>query len=110
MAASKVRILRLFKDLMREGQKFDGYNFRNYAARRTRDAFKENKQLSDQSVIEKEIKFGQQQLDLIKRQVPDFCCLFTYSLHWWVGPVEIIKCSASDNFLKHAIYFGCNIL
>ncbi|XP_065352963.1 LYR motif-containing protein 4 [Cloeon dipterum] len=68
MAASKVRILRLFKDLMREGQKFDGYNFRNYAARRTRDAFKENKQLTDQSVIEKEIKFGQQQLDLIKRQ------------------------------------------
>ncbi|XP_059485174.1 LYR motif-containing protein 4 [Neocloeon triangulifer] len=68
MAASRVKVLELYKNLLREGQKFADYNFRNYAVRRMRDAFKENKTLADGASIEKELKFGFQQLELIKRQ------------------------------------------
>ncbi|KAF4520678.1 hypothetical protein B566_EDAN006354 [Ephemera danica] len=69
MAASKANVLRLYKALLRESQKFEGYNFRNYALRRIRDAFKDNAQLSDSVKLKEEYQYGLQQLDVIKRQV-----------------------------------------
>lgn len=42
---------------------------RNYALRRVRDAFKENKQLNIRSVIQAKLDYGQKNLDIIKRQV-----------------------------------------
>ncbi|RVE49722.1 hypothetical protein evm_005592 [Chilo suppressalis] len=66
---SKMQILSLYKLLMKESQKFPNYNFRNYALRRVRDAFKTNKSLADQKIIKKEYETGKVNLDIIRRQV-----------------------------------------
>ncbi|CAH4031972.1 unnamed protein product [Pieris brassicae] len=64
----KSQILALYKCLLRESQKFSSYNIRSYAIRRVRDAFKENKSLSDGKAINNEIKFAKENLEIIKRQ------------------------------------------
>ncbi|XP_026325424.1 LYR motif-containing protein 4 isoform X1 [Hyposmocoma kahamanoa] len=66
--SSKTQILSLYKSLMRESQKFANYNFRSYSLRRVRDAFKENKGLTDQKHIKKEIEFAKQSFGVIQRQ------------------------------------------
>lgn len=40
-----------------------------YALRRIRDAFRENKNLTDTNVIESQLKLGTESLELIRRQV-----------------------------------------
>ncbi|XP_046974878.1 LYR motif-containing protein 4B [Vanessa cardui] len=65
----KTQILSLYKSLLKETNKFKNYNFRCYALRRVRDAFKENKSLSDPKLIKKEFEYGKQNLGIIKRQV-----------------------------------------
>ena len=40
-----------------------------YALRRTKDAFKENKSLSDESQIQKSIQEAKDNLEIIRRQV-----------------------------------------
>ncbi|XP_045457732.1 LYR motif-containing protein 4B [Melitaea cinxia] len=71
MAATipKSQILSLYKSLLKESHKFANYNFRSYALRRVRDAFKENKSLSDPKSIKKEFEYGKNNLEIIKRQV-----------------------------------------
>ncbi|CAH2056258.1 unnamed protein product, partial [Iphiclides podalirius] len=54
---------------MRESQIFPNYNFRSYALRRVRDAFKENKSLTDPKLIRKEYQFAKENLAIITRQV-----------------------------------------
>ncbi|CAG9794269.1 unnamed protein product [Diatraea saccharalis] len=68
-SVSKMQVLSLYKLLMREAQKFPSYNFRSYALRRVKDAFKENKSLTDQKIINKEYDFGIENLVIIRRQV-----------------------------------------
>ncbi|KAG8228253.1 hypothetical protein J437_LFUL015052 [Ladona fulva] len=71
---SKRNILNLYKRLLRESERFESYNFRqvpvsiNYAIRRIKDSFKENKTLNDQEQIQKEIQYALKNLDIIKRQ------------------------------------------
>ncbi|CAG7673155.1 unnamed protein product [Allacma fusca] len=64
-----LEVLRLYKNLMRESQKFESYNFRSYAIRRIRDAFKANKSEVDVDVINAQVKDGLASLDVIRRQV-----------------------------------------
>ncbi|XP_049537512.1 protein bcn92 [Anopheles darlingi] len=64
----KMKVLSLYKQLIRASQKFDSYNFRSYALRRIRHAFRENKALTDGAQIESELAYGQSNLDIIKRQ------------------------------------------
>ncbi|GJQ76289.1 hypothetical protein Trydic_g2018 [Trypoxylus dichotomus] len=45
------------------------YNFRNYALRRIRDSFRENKSLKEVAQIETAIEEGKKNLEIIKRQV-----------------------------------------
>ncbi|OWR43403.1 hypothetical protein KGM_203586 [Danaus plexippus plexippus] len=66
---TKNQVLALYKSLMKESHKFSNYNFRAYALRRVRDAFKENKSLMDSKTIKKEFLHGKENLELIKRQV-----------------------------------------
>ncbi|KAG7291601.1 hypothetical protein NEMBOFW57_001620 [Staphylotrichum longicolle] len=40
---SAQKVLSLYRQLLRQGNQFSAYNFREYAKRRTRDAFRENK-------------------------------------------------------------------
>jgi len=66
---SRKAVLCLYRELMRESNKFSAYIYRKYALRRIRDAFRENKNITDETVIENLIKDGQKNLAIIKRQV-----------------------------------------
>ncbi|CAH2229522.1 LYR motif-containing protein 4B [Pararge aegeria] len=68
-AIPKIQVLSLYKSLMKESKKFSNYNFRLYALRRIRDAFKESKLLTDPKLIKKEFEYGKQNLEIIQRQV-----------------------------------------
>ncbi|XP_055610399.1 protein bcn92-like [Uranotaenia lowii] len=66
---SRMKVLSLYRQLIRESQKFTSYNFRNYALRRIRDSFRDNKALNDSALIENQLQFGQKNLEMIRRQV-----------------------------------------
>ncbi|XP_026325425.1 LYR motif-containing protein 4 isoform X2 [Hyposmocoma kahamanoa] len=57
-------------DLMRVGDfsRSSTCRFLSYSLRRVRDAFKENKGLTDQKHIKKEIEFAKQSFGVIQRQ------------------------------------------
>ncbi len=61
-------MLSLYKQLVREGSRFTTYNFREYAKRRIRDEFKENKQLTDGKKIDELIHKGKRELEGLRRQ------------------------------------------
>ncbi|XP_032238838.2 LYR motif-containing protein 4 [Nematostella vectensis] len=66
--AARPKILQLYRQLLREGQKFTNYNYRLHAIRRTRDAFKSNKNITDEASINKFIAEAEWNLEVIKRQ------------------------------------------
>ncbi|RZC39985.1 bcn92 [Asbolus verrucosus] len=66
---SKRHALQLYKSLIRESKKFPAYNVRNYALRKIRDSFRENRHLTDPEVIKNQLEEGTKNLELIKRQV-----------------------------------------
>ncbi|KAG5673305.1 hypothetical protein PVAND_003365 [Polypedilum vanderplanki] len=68
-SSSRALVLSLYKKLLREGSKFPAYNFRMYALRRTKDAFKENKTLTDQNQIKACIEEARENLEMLQRQV-----------------------------------------
>ena len=45
---SAVTVRSLYRQLLRQGRQFAAYNFREYARRRTRDAFRENMHETDE--------------------------------------------------------------
>ncbi|KAL2054146.1 hypothetical protein ABVK25_005685 [Lepraria finkii] len=59
----------LFRSLLRQSSQFAAYNFREYAKRRTKDAFRENhdKVLGEREVQEL-IQRGLKELQMMKRQ------------------------------------------
>ncbi|CAG9837945.1 unnamed protein product [Diabrotica balteata] len=64
---SRLEILKLYKTMLKESRKIPAYNFREYALRRVRDAFKENKSISNNQIgvlIEK----AEKNLETIRRQ------------------------------------------
>lgn len=61
--------LHLYHSLLRQASRLASYNFRQYAIRRVRDGFLSNRDLTDRREIQKELAFGAQQLEVIKRQV-----------------------------------------
>jgi len=69
MAATRSEVLSLYKELMRTGKQFGSYNFREYAKRRVRDAFKEHKSESDSEKIKQFISKAQENLAIMRRQV-----------------------------------------
>ncbi|XP_075273316.1 LYR motif-containing protein 4 [Opisthocomus hoazin] len=70
MAASgRARVLRLYRALLRESQRFASYNYRMYAIRRIRDAFRENKNIKDSEKIEELVNKAKANLEVIHRQV-----------------------------------------
>jgi len=68
-SAHRSLVLSLYKKLLREGSKYPAYNFRMYALRRTRDAFRTNKNLSDETAIKSCIAEASDDLETLKRQV-----------------------------------------
>ncbi|GAB1205754.1 hypothetical protein APSETT445_004433 [Aspergillus pseudonomiae] len=58
----------LFRSLLRQSSQFSNYNFREYARRRTRDAFREHQLETEDRRIQELIQDGLQNLRMMKRQ------------------------------------------
>ncbi|KAI1087391.1 hypothetical protein F5B19DRAFT_475811 [Rostrohypoxylon terebratum] len=58
----------LYRQLLRQGEQFEAYNFREYAKRRTRDAFREKIDVQDPREIQTLIQKGLKELQMMKRQ------------------------------------------
>ncbi|PLB39269.1 LYR motif-containing protein [Aspergillus candidus] len=58
----------LFRSLLRQSTQFANYNFREYARRRTLDAFREHKGETEDRKIQELIQEGLQNLRMLKRQ------------------------------------------
>jgi len=67
MATSGASVLRLYRDLMKEGKHFKAYNFREYSQRRIRLGFEENKKESDPEKIKQLYSEGEKELQRLKR-------------------------------------------
>uniref|UniRef100_A0A672U611 Complex 1 LYR protein domain-containing protein n=1 Tax=Strigops habroptila TaxID=2489341 RepID=A0A672U611_STRHB len=67
-ASSRAQVLRLYRALLRESQRFSSYNYRMYAIRRIRDAFRENKNVKDSEKIEELVNKAKANLEVIRRQ------------------------------------------
>ncbi|KAK6200986.1 uncharacterized protein RJT21DRAFT_119945 [Scheffersomyces amazonensis] len=68
MAVSSKQVLSLYKQLLEKAAKFDNYNFREYSKRRVRDAFKDNKNLSEEKSITEFYNKGIESLAQLHRQ------------------------------------------
>ncbi|RDA88428.1 hypothetical protein CP532_5582 [Ophiocordyceps camponoti-leonardi (nom. inval.)] len=62
------KVLSLYRQLLRQGRQFSAYNFREYAKRRTRDAFHENRAIQDPRAVEELVQKGLRELQVMKRQ------------------------------------------
>ncbi|CAF2478028.1 unnamed protein product [Rotaria sp. Silwood2] len=69
MTSTKQSVLILYKQLLRECHKFSLYNYREYFLRRVREEFRQNRNVQDSSKIAELLKFGQENLEIIRRQV-----------------------------------------
>ncbi|KAI1392226.1 uncharacterized protein F4822DRAFT_120264 [Hypoxylon trugodes] len=56
----------LYRQLLRQGEQFEAYNFREYAKRRTRDAFRENQAVQDPREVQSLIQKGLKELQTMK--------------------------------------------
>ncbi|KAK3336915.1 hypothetical protein B0T19DRAFT_54624 [Cercophora scortea] len=65
---SAPKVLSLYRQLLRQGNQFAAYNFREYAKRRTRDAFRENKTVEDPRKVQELFQKGLRELQMLKRQ------------------------------------------
>jgi len=68
MAATRIQVLSIYKTMLRESGKFSFYNYRMYAIRRVKDAFREHKAISDPVEIQQNLKEARTFLNIIKRQ------------------------------------------
>lgn len=69
MDTSRRTVMTLYRNLLREGGKFQNYNFRNYALRKIKDGFQQNKQETDQVKVKEFLACAKESLALVRRQV-----------------------------------------
>ncbi|KAL7114913.1 hypothetical protein ACP275_04G150800 [Erythranthe tilingii] len=67
-APTRSEVLFLFRSLLRTARQFTDYNIREYAKRRTVDAFRHNRRLSDPAEAATAFAEGKSQLEVAKRQ------------------------------------------
>ncbi|XP_040209600.1 LYR motif-containing protein 4 [Rana temporaria] len=67
-SSSRTQVLNLYKIMLRESQKFSSYNYRTYAIRRIRDAFREKKNIDDFHEVQTLVYQAKDNLDIIRRQ------------------------------------------
>ncbi|XP_062040278.1 LYR motif-containing protein 4 [Lepus europaeus] len=68
-ASSRAQVLDLYRAMLRESKHFSAYNYRTYAIRRIRDAFRENKNVKDPVEIQALVNKAKRDLGIIRRQV-----------------------------------------
>ncbi|NP_001305712.1 LYR motif-containing protein 4 isoform 5 [Homo sapiens] len=69
-ASSRAQVLSLYRAMLRESKRFSAYNYRTYAVRRIRDAFRENKNVKDPVEIQTLVNKAKRDLGVIRRQCP----------------------------------------
>ncbi|XP_045862708.1 LYR motif-containing protein 4 isoform X3 [Meles meles] len=67
-ASSRAQVLDLYRAMLRESKHFSAYNYRTYAVRRIRDAFRENKNVKDPVEIQALVNKAKRDLGIIRRQ------------------------------------------
>ncbi|XP_004847807.1 LYR motif-containing protein 4 isoform X2 [Heterocephalus glaber] len=67
-ASSRAQVLDLYRAMLRESKRFSAYNYRTYAIRRIRDAFRENKNVKDPVEIQTLVNKARRDLGIIRRQ------------------------------------------
>ncbi|KAI5815915.1 hypothetical protein BZA77DRAFT_314567 [Pyronema omphalodes] len=68
MADTATSARTLYRSLLRFSNRFAAYNFREYAKRRTRDAFREHQKVTDVERIKELLAKGQKDLRMLQRQ------------------------------------------
>ncbi|XP_066539126.1 LYR motif-containing protein 4 [Hoplias malabaricus] len=68
-ASSRSQVLSLYRRLLKESSNFPSYNYRTYALRRVRDAFRENRNVEDPRALEQLLSKACESLAIIQRQV-----------------------------------------
>ncbi|ORZ25887.1 hypothetical protein BCR42DRAFT_401147 [Absidia repens] len=68
MSNTRSEALSLYRGLLRHGNRFSSYNFRAYAIRRSKDAFRAHQNETDPAVIAQLLKKGESDLQVVKRQ------------------------------------------
>ncbi|KAF3941374.1 hypothetical protein ABW19_dt0205079 [Dactylella cylindrospora] len=68
MSETALQVRSLYRQLLRASSQFTQYNFREYAKRRTRDAFREHKAETDERRIQELVQKGVKDLAMLKRQ------------------------------------------
>ncbi|KAF3049159.1 hypothetical protein E8E11_007488 [Didymella keratinophila] len=58
----------LYRSLLRQSSQFAAYNFREYAKRRTRDAFREHQLEAEERRVQELMQKGLKELQMLKRQ------------------------------------------
>lgn len=61
-----MQVRSLYRQLLRQSKQFAAYNFREYATRRTRDAFRDNKVVAEEGKMQELIAKGQKELQMLK--------------------------------------------
>ncbi|XP_034886674.1 LYR motif-containing protein 4 isoform X1 [Mirounga angustirostris] len=73
-ASSRAQVLDLYRAMLRESKHFSAYNYRTYAVRRIRDAFRENKNVKDPVEIQALVNKAKRDLGIIRRQWDPLRC------------------------------------
>ncbi|TKA42971.1 hypothetical protein B0A49_12708 [Cryomyces minteri] len=66
--ASPFEVRSLYRSLLRTSRQFANYNFREYARRRTTDAFREHAHESEERAVQELMQKGLKELQVLKRQ------------------------------------------
>uniref|UniRef100_A0AAR2KWW0 Complex 1 LYR protein domain-containing protein n=1 Tax=Pygocentrus nattereri TaxID=42514 RepID=A0AAR2KWW0_PYGNA len=67
-SSSRAQVLSLYRRLLKESRSFPSYNYRTYALRRVRDAFRENRSVEDPKALEQLLNKARDSLAIIQRQ------------------------------------------
>ncbi|CCE62281.1 hypothetical protein TPHA_0C01250 [Tetrapisispora phaffii CBS 4417] len=65
---TRIEVLHLYKQLIKNSRLFNDYNFREFFLRRSRESFKANKHLNDSQAIIDCYNRGLEDLSVLKRQ------------------------------------------
>ncbi|XP_020955796.1 LYR motif-containing protein 4 isoform X1 [Sus scrofa] len=88
-ASSRAQVLDLYRAMLRESKHFSAYNYRTYAIRRIRDAFRENKNVGDPAEIQALVTKAKRNLGIIRRQKCS-CCLGNRDLVLLSQPFSVL--------------------
>lgn len=61
-------VLSLYRQLLRASECIPNYSYREYALRRTRDAFRQHKEETDGEKVKELLNQGKTDLEIVKRQ------------------------------------------